>query len=84
MNEYRLSDSERQHAANVQSALNDFQNEICRLEGVIRLKERQMEFLRRHLSMWLGTMAEGAGLPMGSRLSPDGAALIGRAETVNG
>lgn len=73
-----LSAAERQHIAEVRQQLDDFAAQVLRLKGAIYDKESELSFMRRHLTIYLGTIATNAGLPMGSALSPDGSALIAR------
>lgn len=80
---YKLTESERRHISEVQAQLNSMQSEIVTLEGQIRLREREMSFMRRHLSIYLGQMATEHGLPLGSALNADMTVLMARGEGVN-
>lgn len=76
---YTLSEAERRHIADIQAQMNDAQSEVLRLEGHIRVREREMDRLRCHLQLYAGQIAAANGLaPTGARLSPDGSALIGQ------
>jgi hypothetical protein len=75
---YELTEAERRHIAEAKAQMSEFESEILKYEGVIRTKERELIFMRRHLQLYLGVMASAARLPMGSQLSPDGAMLIAR------
>ena len=75
---YRLSDSERRHIGEVQAQMNAFQSEILQMEGQIHLRERELSFMRRHLSIYLGQLATDHGLPLGSALNADLTHLVAR------
>lgn len=73
-----LSAAERQHVAEVRAQLDEFSAEVLKLKGAIYDKQNELSFMRRHLTVYLGTIATNAGLPLGSALSADGASLIAR------
>ena len=73
-----LTEAERNHIAEVRMQINDTAGEILKLKGAIFDKNNEIELMRRHLALYVGTIATAARLPMGSMLSPDGAALIER------
>lgn len=73
-----LTEAERNHIAEVRMQMNDTAGEVLKLKGAIFDKQNEIELMRRHLSLFIGTIATEARLPMGSTLSPDGAALIER------
>jgi hypothetical protein len=75
---HALSETERRHVADVRAQLDAVQNEVVKLKGVIYDREQELMRIRWHLSLYVGTVAVEAGLPMGAVLSPDGAALLVR------
>lgn len=81
---YRLTESERRHIGEVQAQANSFSDEILRLEGQIRLRERELSFIRRHLTIYISQMATDNGLPIGSSLTPDLTMLVAREGASNG
>ena len=80
---YKLTESERRHISEVQAQANSFSDEILRLEGQIRLRERELSFIRRHLTIYVSQMANDHGLPIGSTLNADLTVLMARGEGVN-
>ena len=81
---YKLAESERRHISEVQAQMQNFQNEILQLEGQVHLRERELSFMRRHLSLYIGQMATDHGLPMGSALTQDLTMLVAREGAGNG
>ena len=77
-----LSDSERRHIAEVRAQIDEFEKTVLQLKGAIWDKQAELSFMRRHLSLFIGTIATDAGLPMGSQLSQDGAAILARGNGV--
>lgn len=77
-NRYSFTETEAQHVSQVRNQMGELEAEVLRLEGATRMKEREIASLRRHLQLYLGSVATGAGLPAGAQLSPDGAALVAR------
>lgn len=73
-----LSAAERQHVAEVKAQIDALTSQVLRLKGAIFDQEAELSFMRRHLSIFVGTIGTNAGLPPGSSLSPDGTALIAR------
>lgn len=81
---YTLAASERQHISEVQAQMNATQQDILVLEGQIRVRERELSFMRRHLSLYVGQIAGDHGLPPGSVLSQDLTTLTAREGASNG
>ena len=75
---YTLTESERRHIENSRAQIAELEGEALRLEGLVRIKEREIAFLRRHLGFAVGLIAANAGLPMGSQLQADGVTLTAR------
>ena len=73
-----LTEAERNHIAEVRMQMAETEGEILKLKGAIWDKQHEMDLMRRHLALYVGTIATTARLPMGSMLSPDGTALIER------
>lgn len=80
---YRLTEAERRHIADVQAQRVSFQQQVLQLEGQIRICERELAFIQRHLTIYVSLMANDHGLPIGSSLSSDLSVLVAR-EVVNG
>jgi hypothetical protein len=77
-----LSESERRHIAEVRAQIDAFEAEMLKLKGAIFDRQNELSFMRRHLSLFIGNIATNAGLPMGSQLSQDGAAILARGNGV--
>jgi hypothetical protein len=79
---HALSESEQRHIAEVRAQIDTFEADILRLKGAIWDRQGELSFMRRHLSLYIGNIATDAGLPMGSQLSQDGAAILARGNGV--
>jgi hypothetical protein len=67
-----LTENEQRHIAEIQTTLKQHRERDLRMKGAIWDKEQNMLLLRRHLTFYVGTIAQAARLQMGIMLSPEG------------